>query len=384
MIPARKVVDVAVLGGGPAGAAAALSLTQRGRSVLIAERSSYRRPRVGESFPPAIQAPLAALGLWREFESAGYLPSVGVRSFWGRPRQNERSFLFDPYNVGWHVDRAAFDSWLARKAESRGAELLLGHHLRRCERLAGDGWTLDLTGESGIRRVQASFVVDASGCAAVLTRKLGRRRIRHDRMVGIAGCFLANADAEEVEACVLIEAVRDGWWYSAPLPSDRLIAVLMTDADLCARHSLFTRRGWEARIRQAPHTLERTSGRVLTGDPKVFVCRTAHTERPWGRAWLAAGDAAFSFDPLSGDGVHRALQQGIEAAESIERSSLGDERALEVYGEKLTRTLGSYLETQRMYYSRETRWPEAPFWMRRQSKPPSPVERAVQATRIDG
>jgi flavin-dependent dehydrogenase len=152
--------------------------------------------------------------------------------------------------------------------------------------------------------------------------------------------------------------------------------VLMTDADLCARDSLFTRREWEARIQHAPHTCERTGGRVLAGDPKVLASHTSHTERPWGRGWLAAGDATFSFDPLSGDGVYRALRQGMRAAETIDRSSRGDGGPLAEYGEELAGTLNAYLETLREYYSREARWPDAPFWVRRHSKRSWPPERS--------
>src|SRR6266511_1550652 len=57
-------IDVFVIGGGPAGSAAALKLARAGRAVALAERSRYEQARIGETLPPVAQPTLAGLGLW--------------------------------------------------------------------------------------------------------------------------------------------------------------------------------------------------------------------------------------------------------------------------------------------------------------------------------
>ena len=91
--PAR--VDVLVLGGGPAGVAAAVDLVERGASVLLVEQTSYEVERIGESFPPPVVRVLASLGLWDSVDQAKHLPSYGVRRFWGSDEPNERSYITD-------------------------------------------------------------------------------------------------------------------------------------------------------------------------------------------------------------------------------------------------------------------------------------------------
>src|SRR4030095_11414104 len=107
----RNRFDVVVIGGGPAGTAVALALVTQGVSVLVVERSNYQQLRFGETLPPEIQPTLSRLGLWHGFLQAHHLRSVGIRSIWGSTEPYDQSFIFNPYNDGWHVDRRAFDEF---------------------------------------------------------------------------------------------------------------------------------------------------------------------------------------------------------------------------------------------------------------------------------
>jgi len=74
------VVDVLVVGGGPAGTATALALRRYGFNVVVLERSDYKNTRIGETLLPAIREPLVNLGLWELFLSDSHLPSFGIHS----------------------------------------------------------------------------------------------------------------------------------------------------------------------------------------------------------------------------------------------------------------------------------------------------------------
>ena len=115
-----------MLGGGPAGAAAAITLARAGRSVVVIEKSHYEQPRIGETLPPAARPLLARLAVWEPFLAAGHLPSPGVLSVWGDDELYENHFIFNPYGQGWHLDRQRFDRMLARAARHAGASAYCG------------------------------------------------------------------------------------------------------------------------------------------------------------------------------------------------------------------------------------------------------------------
>src|SRR5438045_2486728 len=108
---------VIILGGGPAGTATALALLKYGYSVLILERSLYEDWRVGETLPPHVQTLLGSLGLWDHFLQDGHLPSPAILAAWGSAHLFETHFIFNPYGLGWHLDRMRFDAMLTLAAE---------------------------------------------------------------------------------------------------------------------------------------------------------------------------------------------------------------------------------------------------------------------------
>jgi flavin-dependent dehydrogenase len=358
-------VDVAIVGGGPAGIATALTLAGSGASVLVVERSFYEEERVGETFPPAIRHALARLDLWEEFAAAQHVPSQAIRCLWGGDEPYERSFIFDPYGTGWHVNRQAFDASLALAARRRGVHVKTGHRLLSCEREATEGWRLRLESQEGEVWTRARFVVDATGRAATLVRRLGGERIACDRLVGIYGYFKGTSGGACAGEFTLIEAVEEGWWYSAPLPGERLAVALMTDADLCARNSLREVSSWTEKLSQSSHTLARTCSLLLDDVLRVVPAHSSMSNPLCGRDWLAVGDAATALDPLSGDGVLRALGKGIRAAEAILKTWSGDRAALTDYRREMIEEFRTYIERRDAYYHRETRWSETPFWTRR-------------------
>ncbi|MBV9209935.1 MAG: tryptophan 7-halogenase, partial [Acidobacteria bacterium] len=142
MAETKESFDVLILGGGPAGAAAALSLRQHNPSLSIAiiESSAYNTPRIGETLPPIIEPLLRQLEIWDSFLRAGHVAAYATCSTWGSDALLGNEFIFHPYNRGWHLDRRRFDAILARESERRGVALYLNSTLRASESLAGEGW----------------------------------------------------------------------------------------------------------------------------------------------------------------------------------------------------------------------------------------------------
>jgi flavin-dependent dehydrogenase len=359
---AAATFDVIVVGGGPAGAATAIALAGRGLRAALVERDVAPRPRVGETLPPSARTPLEALGVWPRFAEAGHEPAVGNRSTWGSDRVEEAHFIRSAYGCGWHLDRPGFEAMLLAVAEERGVTLVRGAQLEAA-RHDGSIWRM-----RAARTLEARFAVDATGRNALLSRICGAKRISIDRLVGVTVFLGPRGGGGDPEGkFTFIEAAEQGWWYSAPLPGGRLIAACMTDGDLAARMA-GSLDGWLAAARRTWATQRRLDAYALPGGtaPRLWSANTARLSSVVGPGWLAVGDAAVSFDPLSSQGIATALESGIEAAEAIDAHLAGDAAATSRYAAAVSARYRLYLVERARYYGAEGRWPRSPFWRRRQ------------------
>jgi flavin-dependent dehydrogenase len=356
-------LDVAIIGGGPAGSAAALTLAQAGLCVTLFERTIYGAARIGETLPPEICLPLQRLGVWEQFKRAGHLASPGIVSCWGSAEPFENDFLFNPYGCGWHVDRAAFDRMLAEAARGAGANLLLGTTVGRCAPGADGRWAIEARCPEGRRSFVADYLIEARGRTGG-SRRDDNRPLRLDRLVGCAAFFDASGAADVAETRAVIEASPEGWWYSSSLPGGGLVVVFMTDADLLPH----TQDGAAAYFRRRLGETGLTRRRLARGaKPGAFRRFAADTRwRPAVSAkMLAAGDAAMTFDPLSSQGVFKALDSGQRGARALLDARAGSETALAGYAEAMARDFQTYMETRSHFYRAEQRWPASAFWRRR-------------------
>ena len=358
-------VDVAVLGGGPAGTAAALTLLKRpGVSVAVVEGSAYDAPRAGESLTPGVRPLLEYLGVWDAFRQQNALEAFGSHAAWGRPDLGSLDYLFTLHGTGWSLDRVAFDRMLADAVAARGGAVLTRTRFAGAAR-DGDGWAVRLEGETA-GTLRARYLIDATGRPARLARRLGAVREVHDRLVGVGG-IARLADGAAVESAVVVEATELGWWYSAPVPGRGLAVVLMSDADLVSRHHLRMPEVWTRRLRETDHTRARAEGAALP-EPRVVSAHTGRLLQPGGDGWVAVGDAVASHDPLSSTGIPHALGSGVHGALVAADALFAEGAMLPAYAEGVRADVDQYLLTRDRYYQREARWPDAPFWARRRAR----------------
>jgi flavin-dependent dehydrogenase len=354
-------IDVLVLGGGPAGTAAAWRLASSGATVVVAERSRYDGFRLGETLPPQAFPLLARLGVASALTGTDHLPSPGTMSVWGSDEPYENDFVFSPYGHGWHLDRRRFDESLAHEATKAGAQIMCEARALDCEQ-GRAGWHIRLGTPQGQTAVQARWVIDATGRASWLSRRQGALRLGFDRLVGVFGILVCS----DADPRTYIETLPMGWWYSAMLPGDRAIAVFFTDVDLHDLTPLGRKKLWGAQLAQSQLTRERLGVACLDVNPRVVSAASTLLNSVVGAGWLAVGDAVCTIDPLSSQGIMQAISSGIEAAEII-LDAKSDESAKR-YALGVYQRFRAYLNTRKGFYSAERRWPESPFWRRRTQK----------------
>ncbi len=208
----------------------------------------------------------------------------------------------------------------------------------------------------------ARAVVDATGRAAVLARLHGRRPQRLDRLVSCFAFCESRGGTQELT----IEAVRDGWWYTAALPDGRRVIAFMSDADIVRRLELGQRDRWLRALGETTHIGAVTAGAEPLG-PRSFTAPARKSCRAISaQTLICVGDAASSFDPVSGQGIVKALRSGVFASYAIaDYLERGDPDGLRRYGTFVKSEFAAYRDTLRDYYAQERRWPDSLFWQRR-------------------
>ena len=364
-------VDVLIVGAGPAGAAAALAFTRyTGLSVLLVDRSGEPGLALGELVTPGVLPLLDFIGVGEALTGDGHDPAQGVAAAWGTAEPMPRDFLFGARGMGWHLDRTRFNRRLALDAQRRGATVALSTRVAAVDPGDDGGrrWRVRLSGAGGARMVCPRLIVDAGGRAATVARRLGARRMAGDGLIGIAAIGRrtdAAAAADGFPATTLIEASPEGWWYSAPLPDRRLVVTLLTDADLARAGGLHHADAWHRALLSAPLTAARAGPCDPLTRPMLRAAHSQELAPVGGPGWLAAGDAAAAFDPISGLGIGHAIASGLHAARAGEASLRGDGSPMRQYARGVADNAARYRTSLAATYAGVTRFPDAPFWRRR-------------------
>lgn len=354
-----RTCDVLVVGAGPAGAACSLALSRRDVHNVLLDSTCARRPSPGESLHGVARPILTELGLWPGFLEQPFQRSYLAEIAWVGAVCRERRAIDQVWGPEFHLERAAFDSWLVVEAVRAGAERM------RCGPLeeigfdpAGQRFQCSVQSESGTTRIECNGLVDATGRSAAVMRRLGGRRVTaRDRLIAVSRTYLDPLPRPSV----LIEATEEGWWYSAPLPDHRTVAIWFTDAGLARGRGL--RPDYlDAALHASVETRARLSNLRSDGQATVSAAGPAHTVVPSSLPALPVGDAAAAFDPISGDGLCFALRSALEAAEAWTELRSGRRDALAAYAEGVEAVFTRHVTRRAWLYEQVSRFGDAPFW----------------------
>ena len=107
----ESVIDAAIIGGGPAGAAAARILTERGHRVVVFARDPDPVRAFTESLPPSACQLLATIGILDAMDGNGFVRSYGNTVWWAE-REGVDERFGDGETYGFQVSRPRFDNLL--------------------------------------------------------------------------------------------------------------------------------------------------------------------------------------------------------------------------------------------------------------------------------
>lgn len=302
-------VDILIAGAGPAGSIASFLLAQAGHRVLMIDRINATAAKLGDTLAPRGGQLLHRLGLGHLLQRP-HQPIRGQISLWDGRGEVSTDFFTSVHGSAWRLDRPKFDHDLRLAAAGAGAVLVEGH-LDGITRDA-DGWFV----RSGGNHFRSRRLIDATGRRAWIARCLGARIHHDDDQVALYGLW--SPDTPIGTDRTLIERCQDGsWWYGARLTDGRAVAGLHLPAPAATKLRR-TPDGWKkalANTRLIQRHLGRGEAPLLLPPHAASGSLTNPSE---GDGWQAIGDANMAFDPISGFGLHAAIQDSSWLAEGVD------------------------------------------------------------------
>lgn len=310
------VTDLAIIGAGPAGCAAAISAAQAGLRVVLVERLSFPRHRPGETLPPGVEPLFRQLGVWEEIENAGFIRHSGHWVAWdGEPKFSAFGRTEEELWRGFQAWRPVLDAILLRRAAAVGVKVW--QPCAAVSPLMQAGRVFGVVTDRG--EVRARYVVDATGGGGWLARKLGLVVERRSPRLFASYGYIETEQAAEWFLPELQSTVAGWMWMAQVLP--RVVA--------------WTRLSFGGQRGGAPSRL------AGLPDARRLAVGGASADVTWrlasnvaGPGHFIAGDAALVLDPTSSHGVLRALMSGMMAAHlsaQVCRDELAEESAVTAY-----------------------------------------------------
>lgn len=312
------VTDVLVVGGGPAGSTVAGLLAERGHRVVLVDRARFPRAKpCGEFINPGAIRALERLGLagsvqalspailegWELMDDAGSVTSAGLGAD----------------TVGWGVDRSRLDATLLRVAGEKGVTTMEGVRIEQVDRSDPAAVVVGGRHEGTSWEHRARLVVGADGLRSIVARRVGAlRRSPRLRKFSIT-CHIAPPRAEMPEDRGILWIGDRATVGLAPLRRDRSVYNLTVVGDPARDGNRISADLIGFFCRAARGTGLFSEDPIILDGPWTSGPFDWPVARPTGPGYLLVGDASGYYDPLTGQGIFRALRSAELGALSADR-----------------------------------------------------------------
>jgi len=365
--------DVVIIGGAFSGAATALMIKRKhpGARVLIVEKNAAFDRKVGESTTEVSSCYMTRILGLANYLGHEQLAKQGLRMwFCNSPEQkfDDCVEIGPRYNARvqtFQVDRAKLDSHLLQCAANAGSELWRPAKVAKIELKGANGQAVDV--DLGQRSVRARWLIDASGRATLLARKLGHYRPNNEHPINAVWArFTGVKDWDSydwrekfrdyMDACRTARSwatnhlMGHGWWcWIIPLRGGDVSAGIVYDSRIFQLPE-----GANIAERLHAHILTNPVGReifrdahAIEGDVHAFSALPYYSQKVCGDGWACVGDAAGFIDPLYSPGLDFCSYTSNYVADFVARNLMGEDVTASVahYNEQYPIMYRSWFET---------------------------------------
>lgn len=369
---------IIIVGGGPAGSIAAITLRKLGQEVELFEKGHFPRYRIGESLLPGTLSVLQRLGLSEKIEAAHFVKKPSATFLWGAQEPPWTFSFATARSAPWICDhsiqvmREEFDALLWKAAGETGAVVHNGAPVSDTDVSRADRVSVKVQLDGRECTREADYLIDASGADSPLVRKLGVRRYDSFYRSLAVWSYFKRPDPfrGDLRGTTYSITFKEGWVWMIPLKGDLYSVGLIVDHD---RSKELSELGPEAFFRQMLRQCRRAMD-ILQDAEQVDVVRVVQdwsyqpTKFSDGRFFLC-GDSACFTDPLFSQGVHLATQSAVCASSAISRLSVKPEETGLIhdwYNRSYGETYEQYHEFLASFYTFASfTEPESEYWRKR-------------------
>ncbi len=320
--------DVIIMGGGPAGSAAASILAREGRRVILFEKEQFPRHHIGESLMTDTFWTFQRMGLLEKLKQSPFVRKYSVQ-FANPAGKESRPFYFFEANhhesaVTWQVTRSVFDQMLIEHAAEQGATV---HQKTPIKQVLFDGdkavGVEALMQDGSLQRFNAKVVVDATGQSAILSNKF-RWRMRDPKLKkAVLYSYFKGAHREPdlnggATLVLRTEPGSNGWFWYIPLENDITSVGVVADPEYLVKgRGQDLAKIFQEEVKKCEPCRRRVEGAERVDKIYSILDYSYRSKQNAGDGFILIGDAYGFLDPIYSSGVLLAFKMAELAADAI-------------------------------------------------------------------